>query len=345
MKRLGRNRGFTLVELLVVIAIIGILVALLLPAIQAAREAARRSQCSNNLKQLGLALQNYHDSYKKFPTTIAPQDGSFGLSWMARVLPYVEQKAGYEQMTWIQSHPGWAYNGYAPGNLNGSVWHNVSIPTLICPSNPMDSMVAAGSYTIVRPSYTGIAGAADGDGFTNKPYNWAKCCDCCNAVISNGILSGGGMLPGAMYLSFGNCTDGSANTMMVSECSNYIYNDAYTQKNMRVNSVHGFLMGFQWNRSVEQVVRDSWGGNPNGGTAPRLFNSTAIRYAPNAAGNAWAGCGENDGQNNGIYSAHPGGVQSVYTDGSVHFITDSVNMFTLRCVATRDDGNPVQLSN
>ena len=347
MNRRGRTRGFTLVELLVVIAIIGILVALLLPAIQAAREAARRTECGNNLKQIGVGLQNYHDTYKKFPTSIAPPDWSWGVSWIARILPYAEQAAGYEQMTWVQNHPGWTYNvgGNCPGPINGAVWHNVKISWLNCPSNPMRSMVDAGSgYVIVRPSYTGIAGAADGDGFTNKPYNWALCCDCCNPTISQGIQAGGGMLPGGKFLNLATCTYGSANTMIVSECSNFIYNDAYTRKNVQVNSVHGFLMGSPWPISVEQAVRDYWGGNPNN-QSPRLFNSTTIRYPPNSVGNNWPGCGANDGQNNGIYSAHPAGVQTVYADGSVHFIGDSINMFTLRCLATRDDGNAVTTPN
>src|SRR5438093_12254790 len=81
--------GFTLVELLVVIAIIGVLVALLLPAVQAAREAARRMSCSNQLKQLGLALQNYHDTYNAFPP--ARHAGGVNICWLVRILPYIEQ--------------------------------------------------------------------------------------------------------------------------------------------------------------------------------------------------------------------------------------------------------------
>lgn len=344
MKRLARTRGFTLVELLVVIAIIGILVALLLPAIQAAREAARRTQCSNNLKQIGVGLQNYHDTYKKFPTSIAPPDWTWGLSWIPRIMPYVEQTSGYENMSWVQNHPGWTWPG-TTGAINGAAWHNVSIPMLICPSSPMEPMVdSGGGYIIVRPNYTGIAGASDGDGFVNKQYNWAQCCNCCNPVINQGIQSGGGMLPGGRFLSFNNCVDGSSNTMMVSECANYIYDDAYANKTVQVNSNHGFLMGSEWPISVEQAVRDYWGGNPNN-QSPRLFNSTTIRYAPNAAGNSWPGCGNNDGQNNGIYSAHPGGVQALYLDSSVHFIGDNISMYTLRCLATRDDGNAVQGPN
>jgi len=99
-----RRSAFTLVELLVVIAIIGILIALLLPAVQAAREAARRSQCSNNLKQIALALHNYHDSHKVFPPSCIkelPQDGSGSpqaLLWSGSILPFVEQKAIFDQI-------------------------------------------------------------------------------------------------------------------------------------------------------------------------------------------------------------------------------------------------------
>src|SRR6187455_2473364 len=86
------RRGFTLIEMLVVIAIIAILVALLLPAVQQAREAARRSQCKNNLKQIGLAMHNYHDTFNGFPNGgIASSVGGWGLSWYIRILPYIDQ--------------------------------------------------------------------------------------------------------------------------------------------------------------------------------------------------------------------------------------------------------------
>lgn len=100
--RPGRHRGFTLVELLVVIAIIGILVALLLPAIQAAREAARRTQCVNNMKQIGIALHNYHDTYRILPygsfnlREVWPSNGT---NWRALILPFMEQSAIHSQLT------------------------------------------------------------------------------------------------------------------------------------------------------------------------------------------------------------------------------------------------------
>src|SRR5687768_6007213 len=94
----SRQRGFTLVELLVVIAIIGVLVALLLPAVQAAREAARRTQCSNNLKQIGLAMHNYHDTHKQFPPAyVADSNGTPMHSWRVLILPYIEANHIYDR--------------------------------------------------------------------------------------------------------------------------------------------------------------------------------------------------------------------------------------------------------
>jgi len=138
-----RRQGFTLVELLVVIAIIGILIALLLPAVQAAREAARRAQCSNNLKQLGLALHNYHDTFKTFPAGAGPgvcngtncldSNGNFGHGWeawggLASLTPFVEQRALFDRMVWEQY-----WNNVASGNR---VVTDTRIDGFTCPSDP-----------------------------------------------------------------------------------------------------------------------------------------------------------------------------------------------------------------
>ena len=105
----SKYRGFTLIELLVVIAIIAILIALLLPAVQQAREAARRTQCKNNLKQLGLAFHNYHDTFTLFPIGVqsaGPNAGHYGPSFYAGILPYLEQANVYNRLTFNSSHPG-----------------------------------------------------------------------------------------------------------------------------------------------------------------------------------------------------------------------------------------------
>ena len=118
-----KKKGFTLIELLVVIAIIAILIALLLPAVQQAREAARRTQCKNNLKQVGLALHNYHDVALSFPigsnasNTNSNGDGHWGVSWWARILPYADQAPLYNTLQFEGNHPGWTHDTGNDGGI------------------------------------------------------------------------------------------------------------------------------------------------------------------------------------------------------------------------------------
>ena len=353
MNRWRGKSGFTLVELLVVIAIIGILIALLLPAVQAAREAARRAQCGNNLKQIGLALHNYHSAFNLLPPgTLPKEDWSWGLSWWSFVLPYVEQTAGYQQMTFIGDHPGWTYSApsttgqYSTGYINGATWRNIKIGFMICPSSPLEPLQDSGTppntptNLTTNPQYTGIAGAADGNGFVNFPGRIGRCCTCCtdanfNAQPDGGFISDGGVLTPYQSIGFERITDGTSNTMVVGECSNFIWNITLTAKNIQANNwPHGFLMGSSIPLRIEQDPAP-------GGNYDRFFNITTIMYPPNSVSAAWPGVGRNNGENNGIYSAHPGGTQACFGDGTVRFISDTINMYTLRLLATRDDGQPI----
>ena len=198
------QRGFTLVELLVVIAIIGILIALLLPAVQAAREAARRAQCSNHLKQLGLALQNYHDTNKIFPL---PGMIDNQLSWYTLILPFVEQDPIYRQMVWTQG----TYNvagkmGHAVNRING----------FLCPSAPGDMELSTETWSS-KPTYTahyfGILGPNGTNATTNQPYT------CKNTTTET---FGGECTQGVLWQyssRMRDITDGTSNTYLLGEIS------------------------------------------------------------------------------------------------------------------------------
>ncbi|MCA9061971.1 MAG: DUF1559 domain-containing protein, partial [Planctomycetaceae bacterium] len=179
----GRRRGFTLIELLVVIAIIAILIALLLPAVQQAREAARRTQCKNNLKQLGLAMHNYHDAHNCFPHnhcrwTNAPNyygtgpDDNPEWSWIVMSLPYLEQANMYNQ---IEFHPtGTNRNAAGIGTINPTLRVKV-IPGLLCPSNDMPA-VRTGQRFGYRSNGSGNAAGTDYVG--NMGHIWGGWKDC-----------------------------------------------------------------------------------------------------------------------------------------------------------------------
>lgn len=159
--RLHARRGFTLVELLVVIAIIGILIALLLPAVQAAREAARRSQCTNNLKQIGVALHNYTDVYGRFPMPGWVNDPAIGwagrYSNRVRLLPYMEQQPMYNQLSqnlWYMPNGSYCEQAVMP---DGSLIENIVINSLLCPSDSYPrNHIWSGHSNI---NYTGSIGA------------------------------------------------------------------------------------------------------------------------------------------------------------------------------------------
>lgn len=204
-----RMSGFTLVELLVVIAIIGILIALLLPAVQAAREAARRSQCTNNLKQISLAVHNYHDTYKSIPPAAA---GGWGQTYHAYILPFIEQQAVYDLCA------PWSDSGYANTNRptdRFTIMARTIIPAYKCPSDPQPSTWSLNNVT--QRAVGNYSACVGGDLFETDNADSAYAIDVRNA---NGMMLPYSFTSGTRRrecVRFAEVLDGLSNTVMVSE--------------------------------------------------------------------------------------------------------------------------------
>jgi len=333
----GRRRGFTLVELLVVIAIIGILIALLLPAVQAAREAARRTQCSNNLKQLGLALQNYLSATKSFPPGGLDCDRG---SWWYHVMPYIEDQAAHERL-YVSVHIWWADPSNQPLI---AAWQP---PYMFCPSSPLPMRIVIDNVDNLNPdckdhpmpTYVGISGATDGD--VGSPIF--------PDVISGlrGISARNGMLYDQSGVRDGYVTDGFSNTMIVAEQSDWGREDG-EKRDIRSTACGGPFICH---------CNGSWGGMGYGaGSVPAAnltgtnfynYNITTVRYPINdkewvgvrSIGKSWFG-----ELNKTIQSAHPGGAQVLFADGSVQFLSETLDINVLYNLANRDDGQIIPAS-
>ncbi len=318
--RARRPRAFTLIELLVVIAIIAILIALLLPAVQQAREAARRTQCKNHLKQLGLALHNYHDVFNTFPMgNTNASCGGWGHSWWAAILPYIDQAPLYNQwnfnLGYVGSPPACNGDGYVD---QWQMLDGKKIPVGWCPSSPMAEFETTphNNGNLAVATYAGIAGASN---------------DPAGRLVSstNGIYSRSGILFNRSRVRIGEITDGTSNVMIVGEQSDYLVETATGQRRIAIHS---------WPHSMWMGTAD-----PN----DRSFNTATVRYTPGykqaEGGHNFYGCTTtgvcgNMGNNNPIQSAHTGGAQILLSDGTVRFISANINLLTFLNMATRDDG-------
>ena len=349
-----QRRGFTLIELLVVIAIIAVLIALLLPAVQQAREAARRTQCKNNLKQMGLGLHNYHDTFNGFPM------GGTGVNhtlpragWATRILAFMEQAPLYNMLVWDGPKAGIVYGGVA-----GSVSRQVlpdgdeagekQVPWMMCPSNAWPSNVP------------GSTGAPKGTA------NWAQACYSgsigSQPTPSSGINAGGcqpfnvfalvqpsGTCPAAqvnyarangnsqcvsgmfsyykMFIGIKNVTDGTSNTIFVGE----VRPDCYT------------------------VAHRTWGwwfsnsnGNAHAGTVTPINETTTCELGPKKISNP--SCVDPNNHDNtaanynyswGFKSFHVGGAQFLLVDGTVRFISENIDHAMYQRLGGRADGGVV----
>ena len=312
--RRANRRGFTLVELLVVIAIIGILVALLLPAIQAAREAARRSQCLNNVKQLGLSMQNSHDRSQKFPpggaADQAPDFGNqlvanpaqttvYGSSWFVYILPYVEQGPLFEKMVRDQSVAGGGgFGGSGVNPINISLANNIKISNYICPSSPLP-LWATSPYPganglvnakILVPTYAGISGIATNPG--NPPTqnntdslmritNYTETRTMASSGAAGGILASSGVLFPNSRIGFNDLQDGSSNVVFVSEEADWIFDSSNIRRDWRSMSLRGWIIGAQMD-TVNRLdtIPDPNAGN-YGGYVGAAFGLNSVRHPLN----------------------------------------------------------------
>lgn len=302
----AKSRGFTLVELLVVIAIIGILVALLLPAVQQAREAARRIQCSNHLKQLGVAFHNYHDTYKTFPPMYVQLNPSIDnqghWAWSVFLLPYMEQ--------------GSVYNTMRPDVLTPtqSITANkeefqADYPEFRCPSSPgphvHDANLEAG-YAI-----TNTAGTNLGLSLTNYVVS-ANIANVRQAQASDGRTGTTGNI-GPFYrnskVGMKDITDGTSTTLLVGERS---------WQSGRYRMSAGTLFAVRDADAKGPSAQDSGNTAWNQGV---VSIAGAVRYPINVVLP-----GVNTEWNQAFSSQHPNGVQFVMCDGSTRFISESIHL-------------------
>ncbi len=333
----GRKRGaFTLVELLVVIAIIGVLVALLLPAVQAAREAARRMSCSNNLKQFGLALQNFHDTYGEFPTGMTDDDtNNFG--WGTYILPYMEQGNLYTAISTnvALGAPGLITN---PGthtstdsnsrlHINDAVHGDIIktiLPGYLCPSNALGKKDNDGYGA---SHYVGNAGTTTQIG----NVTW-ECAGSSNltGTSQTGMLNFDNSNTETFMQSMGDCRDGTSNTLLVGEIG--ASQNIYPGKNANGN----FPLWAGGNN--DQGCNTKWMGSHM-----RFADATFYINRPATTKNAAAASGDWHESDMCFGSFHTGGAQFVFVDGSVHFLQQTINTDTLFRLANRQDGLPVTL--
>ena len=323
MLHANRRRGFTLIELLVVIAIIAVLIALLLPAVQQAREAARRSQCKNNLKQLGLAMHNYHDTYKVFPSA----SGGNGFSPHARILPYMDQAPLYNTLNFLTTTA--ISQSTIPVDPNNAIAWSRSLAVLRCPSDT-DTLPAA-SLVGGRNSYwtntgTGVLNGAPGTvaGSTNF-----------------GMPENNGMVIQSKCIGLSDIIDGASNTALMTEKrlgdgSNSIATpatDTYQPGTYPNNAdealalcmaIDPLNLSFQGKSNIGV----SWLAGSNDSTFTFFAqppNGRSCRFPPSRMSST-------------ANSLHVGGVHVMMGDGSVKFASSSVSLAIWRGIGSRNGG-------
>ncbi len=320
------QRGFTLVELLVVIAIIGVLVALLLPAVQAAREAARRSQCLNNLRQVGLSMHTYHAAMDRFPTGVVVKDIDYAVDnqcppkgrklmpWSVAVLPYMEQQAIYDRLDPDKTFPS-RYRNWSDKNnpeSNGATMYK-SAKFYKCPSNDRSTAET------VHSDYMGCSGGGDGQPAADNVRTLQSPPTCAAPSDPGRVFYDNGVLFMNSEISTAQITDGTTNTYMLGET---FFSRVPGDPNVGSNYP-------SWAAGLDTAGGGAW-------SAYQLMTSAV--YAINTSNrDEWT----NSSHIMTIFtSKHPGGCHMSMADGSGHFISDSMDVETHRALGARDDSLP-----
>lgn len=328
-----RRSGFTLIELLVVIAIIAVLIALLLPAVQQVREAARRTQCKNNLKQIGLAIHNYVDVVTTFPlgSNICETYFYRDPNWRMRIMPGLDQSALYNSLNHSTIDRNFTSSAGETSNL--AKLKGLVIPVYVCPSSPLDPTFGlSNSRNIQVPMYIGISGAGviDGNRVVFPPGTDV-------GVVAHsgygGVMTNNGTLLYNQVTRIRDLTDGLSNTLVVAEQSGTIAGDD------RRSGYYGGYTGAQFDKPVPSTGTaadlDSQQGRPDRvwgvGLANIYHRINSQTAAPNQGTFAYGASGV-------LNSFHTGGIHGLLGDGSVRFIGENIDMDTLRRLGSRNDG-------
>jgi prepilin-type N-terminal cleavage/methylation domain-containing protein/prepilin-type processing-associated H-X9-DG protein len=323
----GRSRqGFTLVELLVVIAIIGVLVALLLPAVQAAREASRRMSCQNNLKQMGLAFLNHESAKGGFPPRRFSSNQHGYCGWGLFILPYLEQSAIYDRYNF-------AYDYYDPIN---KPLVETNLPVYLCPSAPHETKIVSGGKATVgsanpdKSTTFEVRGYMDymvSNGMSVPKTGWGTQFTGVSSNNNQSLWDSSPVFDGGAPLTYiprtvQEITDGLSNTLLVNETAGWPQS---------------------W-KGKTRVFPDKTAGNRGNWAAWQSF--VYATYSPDgliasstssAAGDL-VSCAVNCSNQNQIYAFHPGGAHVVYCDGSVHFAGEQMSGLVFTQIQFINDG-------
>ncbi|QDT52688.1 Type II secretion system protein G precursor [Caulifigura coniformis] len=334
-----RRHGFTLIELLVVIAIIAILIALLLPAVQQAREAARRTQCKNNLKQFGLGLHNYHDVHNGFPISgqgggpTATEGGNSAnprCGWQVYILPFMDQAPLFNQLHFDGPRPGVDYGG-----VKGSVTRQVladrdeagekQVPYAMCPTDSWPRHVADTTNTPFKTSanwaqstYTGSIGSSRTPGSAAcNPFNvYAESASHADYARSNRANRVSGMFSYyGVFLNIRDVTDGTTNTILMGEVRPDCHSHA--------------TYGWWFSNAM---------GSAHASTVTPINEFNTCRSAPKKVSNPACTALAEYNYSWGFKSMHVGGVQFLLGDGTVRFVSQNVDHTSYQRLGGRADG-------